>query len=355
MNNHKPLASLSLDLDNKWSYMKTHGDAGWKSFPSYLDIFNPHVLTALDRLDLKITFFVVGQDAALEKNAAYLRLLTEMGHEVGNHSFHHEPWLQLYSKSRIEKEILAAEAEITRVTGQKPRGFRGPGFSWSPALIEVLAENGYLYDASTLPTYLGPLARAYYFRTAQLTAAEKQQRRQLFGKFSDGWRPLKPYRWQLASGETLLEIPVTTMPICKIPFHLSYLLYLSRVSPRLMSLYLKTALNLCRLTGIEPSFLLHPLDLLGGDQAPELAFFPGMDLSSARKLELFEQAITMLSQHFKLANMSTHAQAALEREKIKTRPLQTTIGDSHWDHQQDDWESVPGAEGVLAGAASTSL
>jgi hypothetical protein len=24
-------------------------------------------------------------------------------------------------------------------------------------------ERGYLYDASTLPTYLGPLARAYYF------------------------------------------------------------------------------------------------------------------------------------------------------------------------------------------------
>ena len=23
------LASLSLDLDNKWSYLKTHGDAGW--------------------------------------------------------------------------------------------------------------------------------------------------------------------------------------------------------------------------------------------------------------------------------------------------------------------------------------
>ena len=28
MNNNKPLASLSLDLDNLWSYMKTHGDAG---------------------------------------------------------------------------------------------------------------------------------------------------------------------------------------------------------------------------------------------------------------------------------------------------------------------------------------
>ena len=25
-----PLASVSLDLDNQWSYMKTHGDPAWQ-------------------------------------------------------------------------------------------------------------------------------------------------------------------------------------------------------------------------------------------------------------------------------------------------------------------------------------
>ena len=64
----KPIASLSLDLDNKWSYMKTHGDAGWESFPSYLDLLVPRVLAFLKERNLKITFFIVGQDAALEKN-----------------------------------------------------------------------------------------------------------------------------------------------------------------------------------------------------------------------------------------------------------------------------------------------
>lgn len=63
----KPIASLSLDLDNQWSYMKTHGDEGWEMFPSYLDILIPRVLKFLDERHLKITFFVVGQDAALEK------------------------------------------------------------------------------------------------------------------------------------------------------------------------------------------------------------------------------------------------------------------------------------------------
>ena len=48
--------------------MKTHGDIGWETFPSYLDIVVPRVLDFLKDRNLKITFFIVGQDAALEKN-----------------------------------------------------------------------------------------------------------------------------------------------------------------------------------------------------------------------------------------------------------------------------------------------
>jgi hypothetical protein len=258
----------------------------------------------------------VGQDAALDKNADFLRLLTELGHEVGNHSFHHEPWLHLYPKERIRKEMLEAEGHIRRVTGQKPVGFRGPGFSWSPNLIEVLAENGYLYDASTCPTYLGPLARAYYFWKSSLSEEEKKQREKLFGGFEEGRRPIKPYHWQLTSGRKLLEIPVTTMPFIKTPFHLSYLLYLSRFSVLLMSFYLKIALTLCRITKTEPAFLLHPLDFLSDGQIPELAFFPGMDLKSERKAELFNKVINMLAKHFTLVNMSVHARSILKQDKM---------------------------------------
>src|SRR5215472_4452202 len=64
----KPAASLSLDLDNKWSYLKTHGDVGWEAFPSYLDVFVPRVLRFLEEHRLKITFFIVGQDAAIAGN-----------------------------------------------------------------------------------------------------------------------------------------------------------------------------------------------------------------------------------------------------------------------------------------------
>ncbi|MFX0203350.1 MAG: polysaccharide deacetylase family protein, partial [Candidatus Hodarchaeota archaeon] len=317
-NNSRPLASISMDLDNQWSYMKTHGDSGWEEFPSYFELLIPHVLDILDQINLKITFFLVGQDAVLEKNRDTLRLLTERGHEVGNHSFHHEQWLHLYPRDQIRKEILEAEEQILRVTKQRPLGFRGPGFVWSPDLIQILIENNYLYDASTLPTYIGPLARVYYFWTSKLTKEERNQRKSLFGSFKEGMRPVGAYCWKVDSGSSLLEIPVTTIPIVKLPFHLSYLLYLSRVSPQLMSLYLKTALNLCSVTRTEPSFLLHSLDFLGSDQVSQLAFFPGMDMSSEQKTELFFEVVGTISKHFNPVSMSTHARSILKRGRAQS-------------------------------------
>jgi uncharacterized small protein (DUF1192 family) len=305
----KPTASLSLDLDNKWSYMKTHGDTGWDTFPSYLDRVVPRALDFLQTRNLKITFFIVGQDAALEKNREALGQIAPAGHEIGNHSFHHQPWLHLYSQPEIEDELAHAEDEIERVTGHRPRGFRGPGFSLSPATLNVLARRGYSYDASTFPTFLGPLARAYYFMTAKLTEEERRKRKALFGKLRDGLQPIKPYRWQVA-GRTLIEIPVTTMPIFKVPVHVSYLLYLSVFSQALALRYFRTALKLCRLSGVQPSLLLHPLDFLGADDAQELSFFPAMKMPSEKKLHFVGEVLRTLTDNFNVLTLQHHAELA---------------------------------------------
>lgn len=315
MTTSRPLASVSLDLDNLWSYLKTHGDPSWEARPSYLADFVPLALDALSELAVAITFFLVGVDADAEPSV--LRQITAAGHEVGNHSYEHEPWLHRYTHEQLETELDRTEQAILRATGQRPVGFRGPGYSWSPDLLELLVDRGYLFDASTLPTYLGPLARAYYFWTARLSPAQRADRAALFGTVRDGLRPVRPYLWQLRGQRTLLELPVTTMPVVKAPFHLSYLLYLARYSERAMFAYLRTALTACRLTGTEPSFLLHPLDLLGGDLAPQLEFFPGMDLPTAQKRRLFLLVLEELGQHYQLVPMSTHARTLLARRPLR--------------------------------------
>jgi peptidoglycan-N-acetylglucosamine deacetylase len=316
----KPLASLSLDLDNKWSYMKTHGDAGWEALPSYLPVVVPRVLGLLRERKLTITFFVVGLDAEQEENRDVLRSIAADGHEIGNHSFHHEPWLHRYSPSELETEIAKAESSIERATGQRPIGFRGPGFSLSAELIELLTRRGYLYDASTFPTFLGPLARAYYFMKSRIEKGEqREQRSKLFGSLAEGLRPAKAYRWQTSRGE-LIEIPVTTMPGFKLPIHVSYLLYLSSFSAWLALFYFRVALLLCRTTGTQPSLLLHPLDFLGCDDIPDLGFFPAMHLKSSDKISFVTRVLDMFAENFKVLTVVEHARALQSADLASLAP-----------------------------------
>ncbi len=303
-------ASLSLDLDNLWSYMKTHGDPGWQDFPGYLDIVVPRFLEMLDDLSIIMTVFVVGQDAALAENAPILKSIADAGHEIANHSFHHEPWLHLYSPSDVAQEIERAEGAIEAATGVRPIGFRGPGYSLSEAVLNVLHQRGYAYDCSTFPTIVGPLARAYYFAQARLSSDQKERRKVLFGGVKDGFRPLAPYAWDL-NGKSLVEIPVTTMPFTRVPIHFSYLHWMAGASEQLASAYYATALRTCDLAGISPSLLLHPLDFMGGDDVKQLAFFPGMKQSSSEKLARMRRYLYKLQSSYVVRSMSAHAESLL--------------------------------------------
>lgn len=304
----KPIASLSLDLDNKWAYLRTHGVAGWEQYPSFLDTVVPRFVRFCEARDLRATCFVVGRDAQRCENHEPLAALADAGHEIANHSLNHYPWMSTLPAREVEWEIRTAEEYIELATGQVPIGFRGPGYSLSAAALEVLAARGYKYDATTLPTFIGPLARWYFRRTATEAAAERAERRELFGSWRDGLRPNRPYVWTTAAGP-IVEIPVTTFPLVKLPIHMTYLLYLWRFSPRLARTYLGLAVRSCRLLGVGPSILLHPLDFLGHEDDPELRFFPGMNVPREEKSALLDEMITRLTARFEIVPMCEHVTA----------------------------------------------
>ncbi len=308
----KPLASLSLDLDNKWSYLRTHGVESWQTYPSYLDTVVPRIVDFCAERDLRITCFVVGRDAKFEKNRDALSSIPDAGHEIGNHSLNHYPWMHTLSRAEVDYEIAEAESLIEEATGQRPVGFRGPGYSFSEELVSILAARGYLYDASILPTYIGPLARWYFRRTASREAGERADRRNMFGRFREGFRSLRPHLRTTDTG-SIVEIPVTTCPIVKFPIHMTYLLQLWQCSPRLTKIYLQSVLSACRLFGIGPSILLHPLDFLGSEDDPELRFFPGMNVPRTEKTELLSDMLARLMSHFQMGTMRQHAEHFLKR------------------------------------------
>ena len=320
----RPVVGISLDLDNKWSYMKTHGHPEWEQLPTYLDVVVPRILDFFDHRGVKLTFFAVGLDAAQEKNHNALRSIAEAGHEIGNHSYHHEPWLHRYTDEQVEFEIGETERIIEEVTGARCVGFRGPGFSTSPTVLRTLIRHGYQYDASTFPTFIGPLARAYFFMGSGLNKQDKATRSQLFGTLRDGFQPLNPY-WKELSNGRILEIPVTTMPVTRLPIHVSYLLYLSGYSPFLARRYLATAVGLCRLTETRPSMLLHALDFLGGEDRVGLDFFPAAQLAVEKKLALVGDVIDRLADSYELCPMSRYTEAVCLDEAARQMSAEVAV------------------------------
>lgn len=86
-------------------------------------IWTPQILDVLKKEKVKATFFMIGVHVKEYPDIA--RRVAEEGHEIGNHSFDHHVLLY-YTKEELKEEILASEAIIKEVTGQKTTLFRPP-------------------------------------------------------------------------------------------------------------------------------------------------------------------------------------------------------------------------------------
>ena len=321
----RPFASISIDLDNKWAYLRTAKKSSWETFPTYLPTVVPRIVSYLARADFAATIFVVGRDLLDDRNVRPIRDLYSAGHSIGNHSFEHEPWLHVFDQGRVEKEVCETHELIRDRVGTTPIGFRGPGYSDSTQVHEKLIEQKYRYCASAFPSSVGPLARGFYLlRTGLRRDAERAE---MFGSWTDAFQKNVPYEMTEANGK-LWMLPVTTQPFTRLPFHFTYLFYLSEYSPALARSYFLNTLRLCRITGVPPSLLLHPLDFLGREDEPELSFFPGMRLSKDAKLEQLEWFMKALSSRFEVLTMERYldridGQTPEKKVKeIRTLPLQ---------------------------------
>ena len=110
---------------------------------------------------------------------------------------------------------------------------------------------------------------------------------------------------------------MTTFPLLRLPIHMTYLVYLWQISPRLARTYIRLALATCRLMKVAPSMLLHPLDFLGVEDDAEMQFFPGMAVPREKKMELLDEVLAQLAAGYRLVPLREHAAEVLARSGMR--------------------------------------
>ena len=109
------LPVYSVGRDGK--YCALTFDAAWGNEDT------PELIRILGAYGVKATFFVVGD--WVRKYPESVKALAEAGHEVMNHSNHHDHFNPL-STGQIQEDVNACAAEIEAVTGVYPALFRCP-------------------------------------------------------------------------------------------------------------------------------------------------------------------------------------------------------------------------------------
>jgi peptidoglycan/xylan/chitin deacetylase (PgdA/CDA1 family) len=103
-----------------------------------------HLLQILARHEVRATFFVPALIA--ERQPALLPDLVAAGHEVGLHGFAHEATREI-STEAFGEALDASIAIFVAQTGQRPAGFRAPGWELTRPMHALLGVRG-LYDSS---------------------------------------------------------------------------------------------------------------------------------------------------------------------------------------------------------------
>ncbi|MEU7825791.1 polysaccharide deacetylase family protein [Catellatospora sp. NPDC049133] len=101
--------------------------------------WTPRVLDALDALDAKATFFVVGE--RLERNAALVRGRYAR-HEVGNHTWAHKDLAQRDEK-KVRDQLRRCHDAIAEHVGRPPTLLRPPWGHLGGSTLTVAEEFGY--------------------------------------------------------------------------------------------------------------------------------------------------------------------------------------------------------------------
>ncbi len=298
------LGTLQVDVDDLWVYYESIGHDTPAATPALIYTQGiPRLLDLFDRYAVRATFFVVGRD--LPAQTAGVRAMIERGHEVANHSTWHRPGFARLAPAEKRADIATTHQMIADATGKPPVGFKSPGFSFSPDQLDVLAELGYLYDSSVLPTFYAPALRGL-----QRVLSGGHVDPTHYGRARYGLAPLRPYRPATATPyrrrhsagaqppadsptHQIWEVPVTTVPFLRLPMHSTFVL--SAGQP-----LFDLGLALVKADRVPVNYLFHAADVVDAVPDPALASYKFLTQAWVEKQPLIEHMLAALSERYVL-------------------------------------------------------
>ena len=123
----------------------------WDRFESRLEHHTRRTLDLLDRHNTKATFFVLGWVA--EHYPQLVREVSDRGHEIASRGYWHQKISDM-SPTEFRADLAKAKAVLENVSGRRVVGYRtadgwfGPKDLWA---LDILSDEGYLYDSSLAP------------------------------------------------------------------------------------------------------------------------------------------------------------------------------------------------------------
>ncbi|HKS27644.1 MAG TPA: glycosyltransferase [Pyrinomonadaceae bacterium] len=125
----------------------------WYRFETRSEQNTLRTLDMLDRFNIKASFFVLGWIA--ERQPELIREVMRRGHEVASRGSCRQQRGRPPAPEEFRDDLRQTRETLERVCGQRPLGHRAARHCADPAylkLLDILAEEGYLYDCSFLPT-----------------------------------------------------------------------------------------------------------------------------------------------------------------------------------------------------------
>jgi len=98
-------------------------------------------LQVLKEQEVKAAFFCIGH--RIKGNEQLLQAVHRQGHLIGNHSYSHHYWFDLFSSKKMLADMQQMDQEVLRVTGMQPKIFRPPYGVINPNLKKAIIRGKY--------------------------------------------------------------------------------------------------------------------------------------------------------------------------------------------------------------------